>query len=113
MLIEQRLRAFAAMLLLRGLRLSAAKTRTIGVGLLRSRFLCGALPESIQIDDITHARLHHAKTAGKERQCRRRRTDSIAIQNPRMPSLKPSITEFRYAKTNLLCSSTGVRDGNS
>src|SRR5262245_25850486 len=84
MLIEQRLRAFAALLLQRALRLAATKPRTIGVGLLRRRFLCCALPQSIQIDDISHARLHYAKIAGRERQ-RRGKTDSIAIQNPRMP----------------------------
>src|SRR5262245_24087958 len=84
MLVEQRLRAFAALLILRALRLAATKPRTIGIGLLRRRFLCGALPESIQIDDVTHARPHHAKTAEKERM-RREKINSITIQNPRMP----------------------------
>jgi hypothetical protein len=84
MLVEQRLRAFAALLILRALRLGATKPRTIGISLLRRRFLCGALPESIQIDDVTHARTHHAKTAEKERM-RREKINSITIQNPRMP----------------------------
>jgi hypothetical protein len=102
MLIEQRFRAVAALFILRALRLAAAKPRTIGVGLLRRQVLGGALPESIQIDDVTHARLHHAKTAEKEQQ-RRAKMDSIAIQNPRMPifdSIK--YAEFRSAKTKLI-----------
>ena len=80
MLIEQRLRALALLLLVGALRLAAAELRAIGVGLLCRGFLRGALPESIQIDDFTsHARLHHAKTAGKERQ-RRAKIVPIAIQ---------------------------------
>jgi hypothetical protein len=84
MLVEQRLRAFAALLVLCALRLAATKPRTIGVGLLRRGFLCGALPESIEIDDVTHGRIHHAKTAEKER-TRREEINLITIQNPRMP----------------------------
>lgn len=57
MLIEQLPRAFDALLLMRTFRLAAAKSRTVGIGLLRRRFLCRTLSESIEIDDIAHARL--------------------------------------------------------
>jgi hypothetical protein len=84
MLIERRLRALALLLLVGALRLAATELRAIGVGFLCRGIFCGALPESLQIDDVTHARLHQAKTAEKERQ-RRVKIVSIAIQNPRMP----------------------------
>src|SRR5437773_1055512 len=85
MLIEQRLRAFARPLLLRALGLAATEPRTIGVCLFRRRFLRRAFSDSFQIDDITHAGLHHLEDRRKKERQRRAKIDSIAIQNPRMP----------------------------
>ncbi|HXD53060.1 MAG TPA: hypothetical protein VN689_14260 [Burkholderiales bacterium] len=84
MLVELHTGALALLPLLRTLGFAAAESRAVGVGLLRRRFFLSAFSEAFQIDDITHARLHHAKTAGKERQ-RRVKIDPITIQNPRMP----------------------------
>lgn len=81
MLIEPRSRMLGALLLLVAFQLGAAKSCAICVGLLGRRFLCRAFPESIEIDDIAHARLLQAKAAEKERQ-RRSNAESIAIQNP-------------------------------
>src|SRR5437870_261901 len=99
MLVEQRLGALALLLLLRALGLAATEPRTIGVSLLRRRFLCGAFPDSVQIDDITHARLHHLEDRRKRATAPRENRLNSHPRIPVCPYLIAPITEFRSAET--------------
>jgi hypothetical protein len=67
MLVEQVAGALGAPFLQIAFGFSSAEPGPIDLGLLRRLSSIGAFPESLQVNDVPHACLHHAINLGRER----------------------------------------------
>jgi len=85
MLIQSFVGALGAQLVERAFGFGSAKTRSVGLRLLLRLTSFGALLESLQVDHISHAGLHHADNGGQEADLTS--TLSIAIASVAKPAL--------------------------
>jgi hypothetical protein len=85
MLIQSFVGALSAQLVERAFGFGSAKTRSVGLRLLLRLMSLSALLESLQVNHIPHAELHHADNGGREAD--RTSTLPIAIASVAKPAL--------------------------